>query len=148
VTAAVREAWPDGKPVFVRFSATDWLPDRESWTLKDSVRLADALADRGADLIDASSGGVHPDRQVPGTGSGYQVPYAERVREGTERDVAVGAVGKITTPEQADAIVRNGRADVTIVGREHLRDPYFALHAARELGAEGVEPPVQYQRAF
>ncbi|SDY10561.1 NADH:flavin oxidoreductase/NADH oxidase [Halopenitus persicus] len=144
VTAAIREVWPDGKPVFVRISATDWLPDREAWDLEDSIRLAPALADAGADLIDVSSGGIHPDQQVPDAGPGYQVPYAESIRE--ETDVPVAAVGKVTDPTHADALVRNGRADVVALGREHLRHPQWALEAAHELGAE-VEWPVQYGRA-
>ncbi len=149
VTAAVREVWPDDEPVFVRISATDWLPDRDSWTVDDSVRLADALREAGADLIDVSAGGVHPDQEVPEGGPGYQESYAHRVKRESDSDVAVGAVGGITTAQQADAAIRNGRADLAIVGREHLRDPYFALHAAEELGAtDRVDPPVQYQRAF
>ncbi|SFG01873.1 2,4-dienoyl-CoA reductase [Halopelagius inordinatus] len=143
VTRAVRDVWPEEKPVFVRISATDWLPDRESWDVEQSARLAPLLAEEGADLIDVSSGGIHPDQQVPDPGAGYQVPYAERVNEAT--DIAVGAVGGITEPEHADAIVRNGRADLAVVGREHLRNPYFTLEAAHELG-EDVEWPVQYHR--
>jgi len=146
VTARVREVWPDDRPVFVRLSATDWLPDRESWTVEDTARLADDLSATGADLIDVSAGGIHPDQEVPDPGPHYQVPYAERVRES---GVAVGAVGGITTPEGADEVVRNGRADLAILGREHLRDPYFTLHAARELGREdAVDVPDQYDRAF
>ncbi|WP_254279106.1 NADH:flavin oxidoreductase/NADH oxidase [Haloarcula marina] len=149
VTAAVREVWPDGKPVFVRISATDWLPDRESWTVDDSVRLADRLADAGADLIDVSGGGIHPESRPDYAGPNYQLAYAERIREETESDIAVGAVGGITTPEQAEAIVANDRADLAIVGREHLRDPYFAMHAAEALDAtDEVEGPPQYRRAF
>ncbi|WP_101296474.1 NADH:flavin oxidoreductase/NADH oxidase [Halegenticoccus soli] len=144
VTAAVRAVWPDDRPVFVRISATDWLPDRDSWDLDQSIRLAPLLAEAGADLIDVSAGGVHPDQRVPDPGPGYQIPYAEAIRE--ETDLAVGAVGGITTPRQADQLIRNGRADLAIVGREHLRDPYFALHAAGELGAD-AEWPVQYRRA-
>ncbi|MFC6826091.1 NADH:flavin oxidoreductase/NADH oxidase [Halopelagius fulvigenes] len=143
VTEAVRDVWPEEKPVFVRISATDWLPDRESWDVEQSARLAPLLAEAGADLVDVSSGGTHPDQQIPHAGPGYQVPYAERVKEAT--DIAVGAVGGITEPEHADAIVRNGRADLAVGGREHLRNPYFALEAAHELG-EDVEWPVQYHR--
>ncbi|WP_418285942.1 NADH:flavin oxidoreductase/NADH oxidase [Halorubrum sp. DTA46] len=141
--AAVREVWPDDKPVFVRISATDWLPDRDSWDVDDSVRLAPLLAEAGADLIDVSGGGIHPDQQLPGTGPGYQVPYAEAIREGT--DVPVAAVGGITEPTHADALVRNGRADLVALGRELLRNPYWPLEAAHELGAD-VEWPVQYRR--
>jgi 2,4-dienoyl-CoA reductase-like NADH-dependent reductase (Old Yellow Enzyme family) len=146
IVAAVREVWPDDRPVFVRVSATDWLPDRESWTVEDTARLAPLLADAGADLVDVSAGGIHPDQQIPSAGPNYQVPYAERVGEAT--DALVGAVGGISEPAQADALIRNDRADFAIVGREHLRDPYFTLHAAEELGAEDrVEWPVQYRRA-
>jgi 2,4-dienoyl-CoA reductase-like NADH-dependent reductase (Old Yellow Enzyme family) len=146
IVSEVRAVWPDDKPVFVRVSATDWLPDRESWTAEDTARLAPLLADAGADLVDVSAGGLHPDQQIPQTGPNYQVRYAERVAEAT--DALVGAVGGISEPAQADALIRNERADLAIVGREHLRDPYFALHAAEELGAEDeVEWPIQYRRA-
>jgi 2,4-dienoyl-CoA reductase-like NADH-dependent reductase (Old Yellow Enzyme family) len=149
VASAVREVWPEDDPLFVRISATDWLPDRESWTVDDSIRLADDLAPLGVDLIDVSAGGIHPDQRIPSTGPGYQERYARRIKQESESDVAVGAVGGITTPEQADALVSNGRADLAIVGREHLRDPYFALHAAQQLDRlEDVEVPVQYRRAF
>ena len=143
VTAAVRDVWPDEKPVFVRISATDWLPDRDSWTLEDSVQLSADLAELGADLIDVSGGGLHPDQRVP-TGPNYLVPLAEEIRE--RADVAVGAVGGITEPAQADAIVRNERADLVLVGREFLRDPYFGLRAADELEGDR-EWPIQYRRA-
>ncbi|QCJ47874.1 MULTISPECIES: NADH:flavin oxidoreductase/NADH oxidase [Haloprofundus] len=144
VTSAVRTVWPDDKPVFVRISATDWLPDRESWDLEQSVRLAPLLREAGADLVDVSSGGIHPDQQITNTGAGYQVRFAESIREETE--MPVGAVGKITEAEQADQLIRNERADLAIVGREHLRDPYFTLHAAEKLGVD-VDWPVQYRRA-
>lgn len=135
--------------MFVRISGTDWLPDCESWTPDQSARLADLLADAGANLIDVSSGGIHPDQQLPAGGPNYQVPLAERVREGSDSDVAIGAVGGITTPEQADALIRNDRADLAIVGREHLRDPYFAMRAATELDAlDRVNVPAQYDRVF
>ncbi|WP_254767822.1 NADH:flavin oxidoreductase/NADH oxidase [Salinilacihabitans rarus] len=146
VTAAVREVWPDDKPVFVRISGTDWLPDRESWDIEQSIRLAGDLADLGVDLIDVSSGGIHPDQRAP-TGPNYQVPLAEAVRERVGDEVAVGAVGGVTEPEQADALVRNGRADLVLVGREFLRDPYFPLRAADRLDSEDPEWPVQYRRA-
>ena len=144
VLEAVRGAVPSGTPLFVRISATDWLPDRDAWTVEDSVRLAGTLEPLGVDLIDVSAGALHPDQRVPETGPHYQVPYAERVRES---GVPVGAVGKITTPEGADAVVRNGRADLAVVGREHLRDPYFAVRAARTLGREAPVPR-QYARGF
>ena len=151
IASEVRDVWPDENPLFVRISATDWLDDRPSWTVEDSIRLADDLAPLGVDLIDVSAGGIHPDQEIPSTGPGYQERYARRVREESSADIAVGAVGGITTAEQADALIRNGRGDLAIVGREHLRDPYFALHAAQELDrldADGIEVPVQYDRAF
>ncbi|WP_372479444.1 NADH:flavin oxidoreductase/NADH oxidase [Halomicrobium sp. HM KBTZ05] len=148
VTRAVRSVWPDDRPVFVRLSGTDWLPDRESWTVEQSARLADALAKDGADLIDVSSGGIVPESAPDWVGPNFQLSLAEYVRENSS-GVAVGTVGGITTAQQADAIVRNDRADLAIVGREFLRNPYFGLHAARELGAgDRNEPPAQYQRAF
>jgi 2,4-dienoyl-CoA reductase-like NADH-dependent reductase (Old Yellow Enzyme family) len=147
--SAVREVWPDDDPLFVRISATDWLPDCASWTVEDSIRLAGDLAPLGVDLIDVSAGGIHPDQQIPSTGPGYQERYARRIREESSEPIAVGAVGGITTAEQADALVRNGRGDLAIVGREHLRDPYFALRAARRLDRlDEIEVPVQYRRAF
>ncbi|GGL57366.1 NADH:flavin oxidoreductase/NADH oxidase [Halocalculus aciditolerans] len=149
VTEAVREVWPDDKPVFVRLSATDWLDDRESWDVEQTARLSDLLADAGADLVDVSSGGISPRSAPEWTGPNYQLALAEHVRENTETDIAVGTVGGITSPEQADAIIRNDRADLAIVGREFLRDPYFGLTAAAELGEDVQElAPVQYHRAF
>ncbi|TYL37038.1 NADH:flavin oxidoreductase / NADH oxidase [Natronococcus pandeyae] len=144
VTAAVRDVWPDEKPVFVRISGTDWLDDRPSWDREQSVRLARDLDKLGVDLVDVSSGGLHPDQNAP-AGPNFQVPLAERI--GEETDVAVGAVGGITEPEQADALVRNRRADLVLVGREFLRDPYFGVHAADELEGESTEWPIQYRRA-
>jgi 2,4-dienoyl-CoA reductase-like NADH-dependent reductase (Old Yellow Enzyme family) len=149
VADTVRSVWPDDRPVFVRISATDWLPDRESWTLEQSVRLADHLSMSGVDLIDVSGGGIHPDQQLPRTGPGYQVPYAQQIREETTEDIAVGAVGKITEPEQADSLIRTGQADLAVIGREHLRDPYFTTNAAADLAADNrIEIPPQYRRAY
>ena len=149
VTAAVRAVWPDSKPLFVRISGTDWLDDRDAWTIEQSTRLADRLFEVGADLIDVSSGGIVPDSSPEWVGPNYQLALAEHVEENTESDVAVGTVGGIRTGEQADAIVRNGRADLAIVGREFLRDPYFGLHAAEALDRlEDNEPPAQYRRGF
>ncbi|MFP8888357.1 NADH:flavin oxidoreductase/NADH oxidase [Natrialbaceae archaeon A-CW2] len=146
ITAAVREVWPDDKPVFVRISGTDWLPDRESWDLEGSKRLASDLVELGVDLIDVSSGGIHPDQEGP-SGPNYQVPLAEGIGDAVGNEVAVGAVGGITQPEQADALVRNDRADLVLIAREFLRDPYFPLRWADDLGLEGPEWPVQYRRA-
>ncbi|QPV62009.1 NADH:flavin oxidoreductase/NADH oxidase [Halosimplex litoreum] len=149
VTEAVREVWPDGKPVFVRISGTDWFDDRESWTVEQSARLADRLAGIGADLIDVSSGGIAPGSWPEQAGPNYQLPLAETVRETSESDIAVGTVGGITTPEQAQAVVANDRADLAIVGRQFLRDPYFGLRAADALDAtDEVTGPPQYRRGF
>jgi len=143
VVETVRSVWPADKPVFVRISATDWLPDRASWTVEESAALAPMLAEAGADVIDVSGGGIHPAQQLPNTGPGYQVPYAETIREAT--DIPVAAVGAITEPTHADALVRNERADLVALGRELLRHPYWPLQAAHELDAD-IEWPVQYQR--
>ncbi|UIO98617.1 NADH:flavin oxidoreductase/NADH oxidase [Halobaculum sp. CBA1158] len=149
VTEAVREAWPDDKPVFVRLSATDWIADRESWDVEQSARLAPILAEAGADLVDVSAGGISPAQDVPYAGPNYQLPYAEVVREHvveTGTDIAVASVGGITDPTQAEAIVANDRADAVLMAREFLRSPYWPLHAADELDQE-IEWPVQYRRA-
>ena len=147
VTAAVRAVWPGDRPVFVRVSATDWLPDRNSRTVANSVELADRLAAAGADLVDVSGGGITPDSRPESAGPSYQLRYAERTREESESDIAVGAVGGITTPEQAEAIVANDRADLAIVGREHLRDPYLTMRAAEALDAtDELSGPPQYRR--
>lgn len=141
IVAAVRGVWPDHLPLFVRISASDWRED--GWTVDDSVRLARLLRDDGVDLIDCSSGGIVPGVRIP-VGSGYQVGFAERVRR--EAGIATGAVGMITTPEQADTIVRSGQADVVLLARELLRDPHWPLRAAHVLGQDIAWPP-QYERA-
>ncbi|WP_436348477.1 NADH:flavin oxidoreductase/NADH oxidase [Natronorubrum sp. FCH18a] len=145
ITADVRDVVPTEYPVFVRLSVSDWLDDRPSWDVEQSIRLASELQEAGVDLVDVSSGGIHPDQQVPAAGPNYQVPYAERVR--TEAGVPTAAVGKIRTAEQADAVIRNGRSDLVAIGRKYLHDPYFALHAAERLGVDGIEWPRQYLRA-
>jgi 2,4-dienoyl-CoA reductase-like NADH-dependent reductase (Old Yellow Enzyme family) len=141
VVDAVRGVWPDRLPVFVRISTTDW--KEGGWDLDQSVELARRLRARGVDLLDCSSGGTVHDAKVA-LGPGYQVPFAERIRR--EAGMPTGAVGLITEAAQADAIVRNGQADCVLIARELLRDPYFPLRAARELGHQ-VPWPVQYVRA-
>lgn len=141
IVDAVRAAWPDRLPVFVRLSSTDWKDG--GWDIDQCVELARRLRDRGVDLIDCSSGGAVPDAVIP-AGPGYQVPFAERIRR--EAGVATGAVGLITDPAQADAIIRDQRADCVLLARELLRDPYWPLRAARELG-QVVSWPAQYLRA-
>ncbi|MFD3458051.1 NADH:flavin oxidoreductase/NADH oxidase [Streptomyces sp. NPDC058691] len=148
VVDAVRAVWPEELPLFFRTSATDWLAenaddDREGWTGEDTVRFAKELHARGVDLLDVSTGGNVPDARIEAVPD-YQVPYAERVRSATGMPVA--AVGLITEPEQAQAIVASGRADAVLLARELLRDPYWARHAAKKLGGE-VVTPAQYHRA-
>ena len=141
VVDAVRGVWPDRLPVFVRISTTDWKDG--GWDLDQSVELARRLHARGVDLLDCSSGGTVHDAKVT-LGPGYQVPFAERIRR--EAGNPTGAVGLITDAAQADAIIRNGRADCVLIARELLRDPYFPLRAARELGHQ-VPWPAQYLRS-
>jgi len=142
VAEAVRAAWPDSLPVFLRLSATDWVEG--GWDLEQSVELAAQLRTAGVDLIDCSSGGLVPDAKVPAQ-PGYQVPFADRIRR--DAGILVGAVGLITQPEQADQIIRSGQADLVLLAREFLRDPYFPIHAARALNQPDIAP-VQYARAF
>jgi 2,4-dienoyl-CoA reductase-like NADH-dependent reductase (Old Yellow Enzyme family) len=141
VVEAVRRVWPDALPLFVRVSATDWIDG--GWDLEQTVELARLLARHGVDLIDCSSGGNATGVRIPLT-PGYQVPLAERVRR--DAGVATGAVGLITGAAQADAIIRGGQADLVLLARELLRDPYWPLHAAAELGHPVAWPP-QYLRA-
>ncbi len=141
VTDAVRTVWPDSLPLFMRLSGTDWVDD--GWDVEQSAELARLLGTRGVDLIDCSSGGIVPGVRIP-VGPGYQVSLSERIR--SVSGVPTAAVGLITSAQQADAVLRAGSADVVLLARKLLRDPYWPLHAARELGVE-VEWPVQYQRA-
>jgi 2,4-dienoyl-CoA reductase-like NADH-dependent reductase (Old Yellow Enzyme family) len=141
VVAAVRQVLPPDFPLIVRISATDWTEG--GWNADESVKLAGILKDRGVDLIDCSTGGNLPHAKIP-VGPGYQVEFAERIKR--ETSLLTGAVGLITTPAEAEAIVANGQADLVLLAREELRDPYFPLHAAHELGAEVAWPP-QYERA-
>jgi 2,4-dienoyl-CoA reductase-like NADH-dependent reductase (Old Yellow Enzyme family) len=141
VTEAIRKVWPEDLPLFVRISATDWTEG--GWTGEDSVRLAEVLKTKGVDLIDCSTGGNVPHAKI-NVGPGYQVPYAEAIKKQT--GILTGSVGMITTAEQAEEIVASGKADVIIMARQLLRDPYFALHAAKALDVD-VTWPVQYERA-
>lgn len=145
VVEAVRAVWPEDLPVFFRVSATDWIEEnpedtRTGWTGADTVLLAKELQARGVDLLDVSTGGMVHDARIP-AGPDYQVPYATRVRE--ETGLPTGAVGLITEPDQAERIIASGAADATLLGRELLRDPYWARRAARELDVR-PEWPVQY----
>ncbi|HEY3330826.1 MAG TPA: NADPH dehydrogenase NamA [Capsulimonadaceae bacterium] len=142
VVDAVREVWPAGKPLFVRISATDWVDG--GWTGDDSVTLSRWLKERGVDVVDASSGGNVP-AAPPSIGPGYQTELAAQIRHGA--GIATAAVGMITSPAQADTIVRTGQADIVLLAREQLRDPYWPARAARELRAK-ITPPAQYGRAW
>jgi 2,4-dienoyl-CoA reductase-like NADH-dependent reductase (Old Yellow Enzyme family) len=141
VAAAIREKWPERFPLLIRISATDWAEG--GWDIEQSVELVRQLRPLGVDLIDCSSGGSVPSARMP-IGPGYQTPFAERLRR--ETGVATGAVGMITSPAQADHIIRTGQADLVLLARELLRDPYWPLRAARELGQK-FSWPVQYLRA-
>lgn len=142
VVEAVRNVWPERYPLFVRISATDWADG--GWTVEDSVALVKQLKPLGGDVFDCSSGGLAPHAEIP-VGAGFQVPFAEQIRR--QAKVLTAAVGMITVPEQADQILRTGQADMVLLARELLRDPYWPLRAARRLKQE-VSVPVQYQRAF
>ncbi|USZ73676.1 NADH:flavin oxidoreductase/NADH oxidase [Natronosalvus halobius] len=145
IVSAVRDVWE--KPLWLRISASDWLDDRDSWTVDDSIRLAQKLGPLGVDVIDVSSGGIHLDQDQPHTGPNNQVPLAEAIRD--EADVGVCAVGGVKTPEQADALIRNNRADFVAVARQFLREPYLGLNAARKLNQrDSVYWPPQYERSI
>lgn len=141
VWEAVREQFPADKPVWVRISATDWVEG--GWDIEQSVALARMMKEWGVDLVDVSTGGNSPLQQIPYIGPGYQVPFAERIRR--EVGIPTGAVGLITTAEQAEEILSSGKADVILMGRELLRNPYFPLAAAYQLGCD-IQWPVQYER--
>lgn len=131
VFAAVREAWPGDRPLGVRVSATDWVEG--GWSLEETIELAKRLEALGCDYIDVSSGGLHPDQQIK-LGPGYQVPFARSVKQAVRMPVM--AVGLITEPAQAEAIVAEGEADLVALARGMMDDPRWAWHAARALGAE------------
>ncbi|MGO9471844.1 MAG: hypothetical protein ACLPWS_00225, partial [Rhodomicrobium sp.] len=139
--AAVRKVLPDRCPLFVRISATDW--SEGGWDIEQSVMLARELKSLGTDLIDVSSGGNIERAQIP-AGPGYQTAFAERIRR--EAGIATSTVGMITSAAQADHIIRTGQADFVLLARELLRNPYWPLHAAQELGYP-MSWPNQYLRA-
>jgi 2,4-dienoyl-CoA reductase-like NADH-dependent reductase (Old Yellow Enzyme family) len=141
VVTAVRGIWPAGYPLFVRISATDWIEG--GWDVDQSVELAKKIAPLGVDLIDCSSGGIAPGAKIP-IKAGYQVPFAREIRYETK--IMTGAVGLITSANQADTILREENADIVLLAREFLRQPYWPLQTARDLGF-AVPWPVQYLRA-
>jgi 2,4-dienoyl-CoA reductase-like NADH-dependent reductase (Old Yellow Enzyme family) len=141
IARAVRAIWPEDRPLFVRVSASDWVEG--GWDLAQTVALARELKALGVDLLDCSSGGLIHDAKIP-LGPGYQVPFAAAVRK--ETGLPTAAVGMITEPAQAEGIIAGGEADAVFLARQLLREPTFALRAARELGAE-IAWPSQYLRA-
>lgn len=142
VVAAVREIWPERLPLLLRISATDWVEG--GWDIEQSIELARVLKPAGVDLVDVSTGGLMPNVHIP-LAPGYQVPFAARIRR--EAGMPTAAVGMVTDPAQADAIVRQGHADMVMLARELLRDPYWPRRAALALGAQIAAPP-QYARAW
>jgi 2,4-dienoyl-CoA reductase-like NADH-dependent reductase (Old Yellow Enzyme family) len=141
VVTAVRAEWPERLPLLIRVSATDWVDG--GWTVDETVELCRALKGLGVDLVDVSSAGLVPTAKIP-AGPGFQTEFAARVRR--EAGIATAAVGLITSPAQADHIVRTGQADMVLLGREILRNPYWPLGAAQTLG-QTVSWPRQYLRA-
>ncbi|MGB6962431.1 MAG: NADH:flavin oxidoreductase/NADH oxidase [Candidatus Acidiferrum sp.] len=142
VVRAVREVWPQRLPLFVRVSATDW--KEGGWDLAQTIELARQLKTLGVDLIDTSSGGTVPGVKIP-LGPGYQTGFSEAIRK--EAGIATGAVGMITEPTQAEAILATEQADLIFLARELLRDPYWPRRAAKALEVK-IEAPPQYQRAW
>ncbi len=142
VVREVREVWPEQYPLWVRISVTDWVEN--GWDIEQSITLSQKLSSLGVDVIDCSSGGTVPGAKYP-VGPGYQTAFAERIRR--EANILTGAVGMITTPEQADHVIRTGQADIVLLGRELLRDPYWPHRAAKKLRHE-KNWPVQYERAW
>ena len=141
VTAAIKEVWPAENALFIRLSATDWAEG--GWSPEESIKLAAILKEKGADLIDCSSGGNVPYQVIP-VGPGYQVQFAEAIKKGA--DILTGAVGLITEAKQAEEILQEGRADLIFMARELLKDAYFPMHAALELNDE-LKWAEQYERA-
>ena len=135
VAESLRRLMPRELPLFVRISATDWVEG--GWDVEQSVVLAGSLRELGVDLIDVSSGALVPKARIP-VGKGYQVPFARRIRD--EAGIRTGAVGMITEPHYADEIITGGDADLVFLARELLREPYWALKAQHELGAEPAWP--------
>jgi 2,4-dienoyl-CoA reductase-like NADH-dependent reductase (Old Yellow Enzyme family) len=141
IIEAIRRVWPERLPLWLRISASDWT--ESGWTIEDSIALTRQVKPLGVDLIDCSSGGIVPAARIP-VGPGYQTPFAERIRR--EASTRTGAIGMITAPEQAQHIIATGQADIVLLARELLRDPYWPLRAAHVLKQQ-VSWPKQYERA-
>jgi 2,4-dienoyl-CoA reductase-like NADH-dependent reductase (Old Yellow Enzyme family) len=140
IVQAIRKAWPDSLPLFIRISATDWVDG--GWTLEESVEFCKKVKTLGVDVVDASSGGMVPYAQIK-LSPGYQVPFAEKIKK--EAGIHTMAVGMVTEPSQADALIREGKADLVALARVFLRDPYWVFNAAHELNVD-IPWPVQYGR--
>jgi len=141
VVEKVRRVWPERLPLFIRISCTDWAEG--GWDIEQAVELARVVGKLGVDLVDCSSGGNVADAKIP-MAPNYQVPFAERIRR--DARIMTGAVGMITEADQADKIIRSGQADIVLLAREMLRDPYWPLHAAAKLG-KSISWPAQYLRS-
>lgn len=142
IAESIRKNIPLDTPLFVRISSTDWVEN--GWDIDQSVQLAKWLKEVGVDLIDCSSGGNVPDTKIP-SAPGYQIPFSEKIKK--ETGILTGGVGLITTAEQAEEIIKSEKADIVLLAREMLRDPYFALHAAKKLNVNLEDFPKQYLRA-
>ncbi|MEP7376596.1 MAG: NADPH dehydrogenase NamA [Chitinophagaceae bacterium] len=143
IIEAVQVVWPANLPLFVRISATDWSDDVNSWDINESIKLATELKAKGVDLVDTSTGGLVSHVKIP-VGPGYQTPFSEEIKKQT--GIFTGAVGMITEAKQAENILQNHQADLIIIAREMLRDPYLPLHWVKIL-EEDIHWPQQYQRA-
>jgi 2,4-dienoyl-CoA reductase-like NADH-dependent reductase (Old Yellow Enzyme family) len=141
IANGVRGVIPEDFPLFARISSSDWIDG--GWKIEDSVLLSKKLKESGVDLIDCSSGGNAPTTKIP-TGPGYQIPFSEKIKQ--EAEILTGGIGFITSPEQADHIIRTGQADIVLLAREILRNPYWPMQAAHALKAD-IEWPKQYERA-
>ena len=141
IIESVKEVWPQENPLFVRISASEW--SDKGWNIDDSVNLAKVLKEKGVDLVDCSSGGNVYKAKI-NIGPLYQVPFAEKVKR--EAGIMTGAVGLITTAQECEEILQSGKADMIFLARQLLREPYFPLHAAKELGVD-IQWPDQYLRA-
>jgi 2,4-dienoyl-CoA reductase-like NADH-dependent reductase (Old Yellow Enzyme family) len=141
VVAAVRAKWPERLPLLIRLSATDWVDG--GWNVDETIELCRTLRGLGVDLVDVSSAGLVPTAKIP-AGPGFQTEFAARVRK--EAGIATAAVGLITSPAQADHIIRTGQSDMVLLGREILRNPYWPMGAAQALG-HAASWPSQYLRA-
>ena len=142
ISKSVRQVIPDGMPLFVRISSTDWIDG--GWDINQSVQLAKWLKEVGVDLIDCSSGGNVKNAKIA-LAPGYQIPFSERIKK--EVGILTGGVGLITTAEQAEEIISSGKADIILMARQMLREPYFALHAAKKLNIDLKDFPNQYLRS-